>query len=79
MATATKKEIPVAPKVEITLVLSLEEATALRDIMYLIAGGQQSRRRHVDVISSALRSILGYPKDAFISDVSATERVIHFL
>jgi hypothetical protein len=82
MATATKKEIlpvPVAPKVEITLVLSLDEATTLRDITYLIAGTQLSRRRHSDAIGSALRSILGFPKDVIISDVDLTERAIHFL
>ena len=82
MATATKKEIlpvPVAPKVEITLVLSLDEATTLRDIMYLVGGDPKtSRRRYARSVMDALTGVSGR-SDAFISDVSATQRVIWFL
>lgn len=82
MATATKKEIlpvPVAPKVEITLVLSLDEATTLRDIMYLVGGDPKtSRRRYAQRVMYSLYDALGSP-DGSISDVSATQRCIWFL
>jgi hypothetical protein len=73
MAKATRKEIPVvipAPVVEYTLVLSQEEAEAIRDISYKVGGyPSETRRGLFDAIRSALHGAgMGY--DYEISDIA---------
>jgi hypothetical protein len=62
MAKATRKEIPVVPVVEYTLVLSQEEAEVIRDISYKVGGyPSETRRGLVDAIRSALHGAgIGY-------------------
>lgn len=59
----------------INLVLTEEEAQALRTVCYFIGGDpQNSRRCHIDAIEKALRNVVGYDK----SDISTINRSIWF-
>ena len=82
MATAKKNiipPVPVVPKFTVTLELNEDEAKTLRDILYLVGGDPKtSRRRYARSVMDALTGVSGR-SDAFISDVSATQRVIWFL
>ena len=82
MATAKKTVIPPVPVVEnftVTLELSKEEATLVRDALYVVGGlPDNTRRRYATTVLYALDSVLGCRIKTIVTDMAREHRSIYF-